>query len=130
MELGKFKEFEIGNDIIGGVKSKPVYKHKKADKRFLKGPIDWGWLTKAANLSGKTLHVGLALHFIAGLTKINKIKMQGRVLKELGIGRGAYYNALRELEEAQLIAVDKKPGRTHVVTINNELVVRHINTAY
>ncbi len=28
-------------------------------KKFLKGPIPWQWLSKAANLPGKVLHVAI-----------------------------------------------------------------------
>lgn len=117
MELGKFKEFELKNDIMGGIKLNSPSKQKKNGKRFLKGPIDWAWLSQVAKLPGKTLHVCLALHHISELTKSNKIKMQGGILKDLGINRKAYSRAIEKLEEAGLISVDRKPGQTPVVTI-------------
>jgi DNA-binding transcriptional regulator YhcF (GntR family) len=43
--------------------------------------------------------------------------MQGRVLDELGISRQTYNRALKELEEAHLVSVDRNPGQTTVVTI-------------
>lgn len=117
MGLGKFKEFELQNNIVGAVSLKLVQKVKKTDKKFLKGPIQWSWLIKAANLSGKILHVAIALFFISGLTKTNKIKMQSARLKELGISRHAYSRALKELEDAHLVEVERKPGQTPTVTI-------------
>ena len=89
MTLGRFKEYELKNDIMGSIKLNLACKAKKNGKRFLKGPIDWAWLSQVAKLPGKTLHVCLALHHISELTKNNKIKMQGGVLKDLGINRAS-----------------------------------------
>jgi DNA-binding MarR family transcriptional regulator len=84
---------------------------------FLKGPIPWRWLCQAASLSGKALHVAVALRFLAGLNKSNGVALSGRVLKDLGVSRHASYRALRALEEAGLIFVERHSGRNPFVTI-------------
>ena len=41
-------------------KEKLLPRHRQGEK-FLKGPIPWDWLTKAAQLPGHALHVALVL---------------------------------------------------------------------
>ena len=117
MGLGRFKEFEVPVEDGEVVDQKPDLPHKKSGIKFLKGPIPWRWLTKVANLSGKTLHVGIALKLLVGLKKTNVVKMQSARLVELGVSRQCYSRALKELEDARLITVDRKPGQTPWVTI-------------
>ena len=86
-------------------------------RRFLKGPIDWGWLTKAARLSGKALHVAIVLWFWAGIKKSRTVLLSNKTLKELGVSRYAKKRALTALEDAGLITVKNQKGRAPVVTI-------------
>jgi hypothetical protein len=117
MGLGHFKEFEVPVEDGEAVDPKPVPPPKKSGIKFLKGPIPWSWLTKVANLSGKALHVGIALKLLVGLRKTNIVKMQSARLVELGVSRQCYSRALKELEDAHLITVDRRPGQTPLVTV-------------
>src|SRR5436190_17675163 len=72
-------------------------------QRFLKGPIPWAWLMRAAQLPGRALHIGVALWFLSGLTRSFTVKLGGRPLAELGVDRHSKYRALRQLENAGLI---------------------------
>ena len=38
-------------------------------EHFLKGPVPLRWLVSAARLPGKSLHAGIALWYVAGLTR-------------------------------------------------------------
>jgi hypothetical protein len=86
-------------------------------RRFLKGPIDWEWITKAGCLSGQALHVAVVLWFWAGIKKSRTVLLSNKTLKELGVSRYAKKRALIALEGVGLITVNNQKGRAPVVTI-------------
>lgn len=93
---------------------------KKSDRRrngFIKGPIPLGWITTAAGVKGKTLHVAMVLWFLAGLKRSRTVALSQSALRLFGVGRQASYRALLRLENAGLVSVDRHPGRNAIVTI-------------
>ncbi len=90
---------------------------RKAQYRFVKGPIPYLWIVRAAALPGKALHVGVALWYLSGLKKNKTIKAGGTVFIDLGISPRAKSRALRLFKEAGLITVEQKPGRVPIVTL-------------
>lgn len=91
--------------------------HQKGE-RFLKGPIPWHWLCQAAPLKGKALAVAIALWHLAGMTGNNAtVKLGQKTLRQLGIKRTTGYRALRLLETAGLVRVQRSRGRLPIVTI-------------
>jgi hypothetical protein len=94
----------------------PVPHHKPGD-HFLKGPIAWNWLCMAAHQSGKALQVAIALWFLVGVKKSGQVILSGATLRKLGVGRHSGYRGLRRLELANLVAVQRHPGRNPIVTI-------------
>jgi hypothetical protein len=86
-------------------------------ERFLKGPVPMSWLAAAARLPGKALAVGLALWRLAGATKSQTILLSTTEVALLGVDRNAKSRALRMLEMAGLISVERRPGRLPRVTI-------------
>ena len=54
-------------------------RHRVGEK-FLKGPIPYAWLSRASELQGKTLHVGLAIWFLAGVTNSRTVKLPQLIL--------------------------------------------------
>ncbi len=119
MKQGFLDEYTIKPNIFGGQPRKKQTLPKKEDNRFIKGPIQWKWVCAASKLPGKTLNVAMGLLFIKGLTKSDKVKMQGRLLHELSVSHQTYNKALRHLEEAGLVLVERRPGQTPTVTILN-----------
>jgi hypothetical protein len=97
-------------------KSNKPPKHKQGEK-FLKGPIPWKWITEAARLTGRALHVAIAVWFLAGLTIKRTIKLSPTVLRELGVKRRTGYRALEALEKAGLVSVKRHVGRSPIVTL-------------
>jgi hypothetical protein len=89
----------------------------KSKNRFLRGPIDWPWLTVAAKLPGSALHVALAIHFQNGFKQTGKVKLSPRVWRELGLKRHTVYRAVDELEEAGLVSAVRKQGCSPIITI-------------
>ncbi len=89
----------------------------KAGQLFLKGPIPQMWLSRAASLPGKSLHVGLAVWFLAGMAKSRSVRLSAGVSRAFGVDRHAKYRALRWLEDARLVTVVRRPGRSPIVTL-------------
>ena len=92
-------------------------RHHKIRNKFIKGPISLKWISSAARLPGKALHVALALKFLEGLTRSRKISLSNRILVLFGVDRFAKARGLKELEKADLISVARKQGCSPVVTI-------------
>ena len=84
---------------------------------FLKGPIPLSWLTPAAKLPGKALHVGLAIWFEHGRRKHFEFRLTAAVLRRFGIARKAGYRGLDSLERAGLIVARRQHGKNPVITL-------------
>jgi hypothetical protein len=86
--------------------------------QFLKGPIPWPWIVRAWSLPGQSLMVGLMLWRLAGLKKRKDGLLFGNNdCLDLSICPATKSRALKSLEQAGLIKVDREPGRLPVVTI-------------
>ncbi len=85
---------------------------------FLKGPISWTWLSTAAQLPGRALHVALAIQLWVGIKRSNRIALSISKLAALGVGRHAAYRALKSLEQAGLVTVDRHVGRKPWVRVS------------
>jgi len=83
---------------------------------FLRGPIPWPWLDAAARLPGKALALSLVLWREAGRRRSRTVKLCLR-WAGLGVKEAAARRALRNLEAAALVRVQRKPGRGLEVTI-------------
>ncbi len=86
-------------------------------EKFLKGPIPWKWLARAAQQPGRALHVGLALWFWAGIKRSGQVALSISRLSMLGVNRFAAYRGLAALEQVGLVAVQRQKGRNPIVTI-------------
>jgi DNA-binding MarR family transcriptional regulator len=84
---------------------------------FLKGPIPIAWLNVAAKLPGKTLNVGIAIWWLAGMSKTTAFKLTGKSLNQLGVSRDAASDGLKRLEECGLVLVKRSPGQRPTVQI-------------
>jgi hypothetical protein len=92
----------------------PRPKHKGM---FIRGPIPLDWLSRAAMLPGRSLHVAMALWFMAGLKKTRIVPISNVTGLQFGLDRNAKYRALEWLEQADLISVERRTGRAPIVTI-------------
>ena len=80
-------------------------------------PAGLNWLTKAARLPGKSLHLAMVLVFLANTANTHQVALSNLVSRQFGLTRNAKYRALGWLEEAGLIRVERKLGRCPVVTL-------------
>ncbi len=89
----------------------------KTGSLFIKGPLPLKWITRAAILPGKTLHVGLAIWFQVGLEKCQTVKLSQKRVDCFSVSRDAKFDALKRLAEAGLINVEQFPGRSPIITV-------------
>ena len=75
------------------------------------------WLNAAAKLPGKTLNVGIAVWWLAGMSKTTAFKLTAKSLNQLGVSRDAASDGLKRLEEHGLILVKRSPGQRPTVQI-------------
>ena len=85
--------------------------------RFLKGPIPWVWLSAAARLPGRALHVAIEIRLWAGIKRTNRFAFSVSGLTALGVSRSAGHRGLAALEGEGLISVDRRRGRKPRVTL-------------
>jgi hypothetical protein len=86
-------------------------------ERFLHGPVPLPWFKAAARLPGRSLHVGMVLWHVAGLSGSVSVHLSNTLCLRFGLDRNAKYRALRSLGDAKLVAVRCKRGRSPLVTI-------------
>ena len=75
------------------------------------------WLMSAAQLPGKSLHVGVALWAMGELQNSRVVALSNITSLRFGLDRNAKYRALAWLEKAGLISVERKAGHAPLVTI-------------
>ena len=75
------------------------------------------WLNAAAKLPGKTLNVGIAIWWLAGMSKTSAFKITSKALDRLGVSRDAASDGLKRLEDNGLILVKRSPGQRPTVEI-------------
>jgi hypothetical protein len=75
------------------------------------------WLTKAARLPGKSLHLAMALQLITNAQRTDQVALSNVALQQFGLTRNAKYRALGWLEKAGLVRVECKLGRSPLVTL-------------
>lgn len=100
----------ITNSII--TKTKPT-------GRFLKGPIPLEPLAAASCLPGKALAVYIALRHRCDLEGKSTVSLPAALLRSFGVDRDAKARALRVLEQAGLVHVERSPGRAARIALKS-----------
>lgn len=80
-------------------------------------PTRYDWLAKAAQLRGKTLHLSIALSWLAAIYGKPAVPITRRTLAHWNISRDACYDNLRKLQQAGLVRVWRLPGRAPMVVL-------------
>lgn len=80
-------------------------------------PIRYDWLAEVGKLSGKSLHLGVALAWMAVLRGEPRVQLGRKVMKRFSLSRDACYDTLRRLEAQGLVKVWRLPGRSAMVTL-------------
>jgi hypothetical protein len=84
---------------------------------YLKGRVPWPWLVKAGRLPGKALAVGLMLWQRRKRFGQRVVRFSLARARAEGIPVMTAQRAIRALEAAGLVRVNRKPGRALKVTI-------------
>jgi len=84
---------------------------------FLDGPIPRRWLRIAARLPGKSFNLAVMIWCAASMAGSRTVTISNVDALGFGLERNAKYRALAWLEDANLIAVERKPGRSPIVTL-------------
>jgi hypothetical protein len=82
-----------------------------------RAPPPVSWLAPAALLPGRSLHVALAIWCAAERQRTHEVTLPNIDTCSFGLSRNAKYRALRCLETAGLISVQRKMGRAPIVTV-------------
>lgn len=110
-------QFALGERPVPPQRPARAPRHQPGE-HFLKGPIPLAWMSRAGQLPGKALHVGIALWYLSGLHRGSPtVALCGAVLATLGVTRTIGYRALKALEDAGLVGVERQPGRYPRVTL-------------
>lgn len=93
-----------------------MVKREKSEP-FLRGPIPIAWLTRAARLPGKAIHVALAIQWLQGMKPNTTFQLTRKSLENFDVSRDAASDALNRLEAVGLITLEKKPGQRPLITV-------------
>ncbi len=96
--------------------SHPVPKPGKGEL-FVRGPVPLTWLNRALSLGDKAGHLSWALWWLVGIRKGNPVRLTRRILDEFCLSPRAAARLLAEFEHAGLVEVDRKRGRSPIVTL-------------
>ena len=78
---------------------------------------DRDWIVKAARLSGRTLHLAVVLQILAVRQQSPIVELSNADASQFGLDRNAKYRTLSYLEEAGLVMVKRRRGRSPIVTL-------------
>ncbi len=102
---------------LGGTDERPEPFEGSKSSLFIKGPVPVAWLAAAAKLPGKALNVGLAIHWLAGMSAGKPFKMTRRSQELFALSDDAARDGLQRLEGAGLITVLRRPGQRPLISI-------------
>jgi DNA-binding transcriptional ArsR family regulator len=85
--------------------------------KFIAGPVDVTWLSQARKLGVAALWVGLGLWFLRGLRRSDSFIVSNLILREWNVRPDAKRRALRALEKAGLITIERRGRRSPRVTL-------------
>jgi DNA-binding transcriptional ArsR family regulator len=85
--------------------------------KFIAGPIDVSWVVQASRLGVKALLVGLALWHLKKLRQADTFIVSNLMLHDWGVQPDAKTRALRKLEKAGLIKIERQGKRSPLVTL-------------
>jgi len=85
--------------------------------KFIAGPINVPWVVQASRLGVKALLVGLALWHLKKLRQADTFIVSNLMLQEWDVQPDAKTRALRKLEKAGLIRIERRGKRSPQVTL-------------
>lgn len=80
-------------------------------------PVRFDWLEKACSIPGKALSLSVGLWRLASIYKTPAVRLTRNAMARACVSRYAATDALRRLEDAGLIIVERRQGRSPMVTL-------------
>jgi hypothetical protein len=80
---------------------------------------------RAARLSGRSLHLAVVLHLLAVRRHNSTVELSNTATSQFGLDRNAKYRTLAHLEDAGLVVVRRRRGRSPIVTLLQFDAVKH-----
>jgi len=84
---------------------------------FIRGPIPMPWLWRASRLPGRAFQVGVLIWLRVGQRKSKRVLLSTELTKTFGIDGDAKTRALRYLEHAGLVCVERRLRKNPYVTV-------------
>lgn len=91
-------------------------RHKKGET-FIKGPIPMTWVKEMLKLPASASQISFILWFIAGMRKTRNIEINLSRMKDFNISKVTAWRSIGYLEKANLVSVERKPGRKLTITL-------------
>jgi hypothetical protein len=107
----------LDEDLLANLQLSGKSSGHRSREKFLKGPIPWPWLVRAAHLPGRAAILSLLLWRMAGCRKSRTMPLSLNAAKELGLSRYAVRRGVRALKAAGLVSIRTIPGRCLEITI-------------
>jgi hypothetical protein len=85
-------------------------------EKYLAGPIPFRWWSLAARLRGRALHVALVIWHQRRVRR-EAVRPSRKLLEQCGVKPDSARRAIRDLENAGLIAVVREVGKSPTITI-------------
>jgi hypothetical protein len=114
------EEVKVGSIDFGELFPEQGLHHLKvklSKKHFYVRTIPLAWAMKSTALPGKSAAVGVLLWYLSGISKNPTITLSGVQLRRFGIQRLAGSRALKWLEAAGLVKVERSGNKSPRVTI-------------
>ena len=114
------KSVQAGKSLCGQVTTgRPKYPLLPKGGRFIKGPIPLDWIEVAIPLGRKAINVAMAIWYCYGFKHETEIKLTPTKLKPFRVTTETARTILHKFEAAGLVSVDRKQGRSPLVTIKS-----------
>ena len=111
----QLEDLRLSDDALLAHVSRPTV--QRAVKGFIR-PLPLPWLVAAMQIPGAALKVAILLGWQAGLMRSSRsLTIPTYMLDTCGISRRAYFRAVRTLEAAHLITVERQSGQKDRLTI-------------
>ena len=115
---GAIKELyrEMGINAVVQPRNRPIKRQSKAQEPYVR-TIPLPWIQQAFRLPGKSLHVGIVLWYLAGVSKSLTVKLTRSWLRRFGLHPETGRRGLHALERAKLVHVERSGKKSPWVTL-------------
>jgi hypothetical protein len=108
-------DYQLPPEVIPVLTVRRPPRHRSKEW-FVRGPIPWTWLQAAAAVSVYALAFAWVLWREAGRHNRREFPLNLRRLN-IGLSRQASSRALKDMEQAELLTIVRRPGRPLMITL-------------